>query len=113
MSDPLELMNATLQWDDPPPRDERWERKVAQLCEHVCKLQAENAKLRAHIEHLQQQVAECIGEQQLTSEEHAQDIGQLLEVIKTLQPWAPTQAMYSMCNEIFEQWGDHATARST
>lgn len=31
--DALSLMNALCQWDDPPPSDERWERKIAAACE--------------------------------------------------------------------------------
>ena len=31
--DPLVLMNALCCWDDPPPMDERWERKLAAACE--------------------------------------------------------------------------------
>jgi hypothetical protein len=44
--DGLLLMNALCQWDDPPPNDERWQRKVAAACEIAiafCKL-AQNKK---------------------------------------------------------------------
>lgn len=31
--DALSLMNALCTWPDPPPPDQRWERKVAAACE--------------------------------------------------------------------------------
>lgn len=51
--DPLKLMNALTVWDDPPPMDERWEKKLAAACEIAvafCK-QAQNykAKYKAQI----------------------------------------------------------------
>lgn len=34
--DPLDLMNKVCQWKkDPPPPDERWEKKIAALCEYA------------------------------------------------------------------------------
>jgi len=32
MSDPLEYMNALCKWEDPPPYDERWAKKLAEAC---------------------------------------------------------------------------------
>jgi len=59
MSDPLTYMNELLQWRDPPPPDERWERKVATACAMIAERDAEivrinrcNRQQRAEIERL-------------------------------------------------------------
>ena len=44
-TDPLDIMNAVMVFDDPPPRDERWERRVAALCEALARRNAIVAKL--------------------------------------------------------------------
>lgn len=46
-TDPLELMNAVMVFDDPPPRDKRWEVRIAALCERVV---ARNAELKRETE---------------------------------------------------------------
>jgi hypothetical protein len=40
-------MNQLLQWIDPPPRDARWERKIAMACEWLAIRDAEVERLKA------------------------------------------------------------------
>ncbi len=46
MIDPLDIMNETLRWPDPPEFDERWLKKVGALCERIAKAENELAAER-------------------------------------------------------------------
>ena len=61
--DALVLMNELCQWDDPPPPDERWEKKLAAACEIAvafCKLannkKAECQSLKGRLEKIAEQI---------------------------------------------------------
>ncbi len=48
-TDPLDILNAVMRFEDPPPQDKRWEIRIAALCEVVAARNKETARLREEV----------------------------------------------------------------
>ena len=48
-TDPVDIMNAVMRFEDPPPQDKRWEIRIAALCEVVAARNKETARLREEV----------------------------------------------------------------